>query len=108
MSAAYEVRHSEGPDQPLAAAAATMDVTAGIVEDARIVMGQVAPIPWISADAARSIIGQPITEQTAEIAGIEAVAGAMPLSQNKYKVQLAQVAVQRAILRAAGLDTGGF
>lgn len=108
LSAAYEVRQSEGPDQPLAAAAATMDVTGGTVREARIVMGQVAPIPWISEDAARSMIGQPITEETARIAGFEAVGAAMPLSQNKYKVQVAQVAVQRAILRAAGLDTGGF
>jgi hypothetical protein len=32
----------------------------------------------------------------------------MPLSENEYKIQLAEVAVRRAILRAAGLDTGGF
>jgi xanthine dehydrogenase YagS FAD-binding subunit len=108
LSAAYEVRHGEGPDPPLTAAAATLEVTAGTVQGARIVMGQVAPIPWISDEAARAIIGQPITEETSAMAGMEAVAGAMPLSQNEYKVQLAQVAVQRAILRAAGLDTGGF
>ena len=37
-----------------------------------------------------------------------AVADATPLSNNEYKVQLAKVAVKRAILRAAGLETGGF
>ena len=31
-----------------------------------------------------------------------------PLSNNGYKVQLAKVAMKRAILRAAGLETGGF
>ena len=37
-----------------------------------------------------------------------AVAKAAPLSQNEYKVQLARVAVKRAILTAGGLETGGF
>jgi xanthine dehydrogenase YagS FAD-binding subunit len=108
LSAAYEVRHGAGPDQPLTAAAVSMDVRLGTVQDAKIVLGQVAPTPWIAADAARSLRGQQVNEQTADIAGIEAVAGAMALSQNRYKIELAQVAVKRAILRAAGLDTGGF
>ena len=54
------------------------------------------------------MIGKPIVESTAEQAAVEALAGATPLKDNEYKVQLAQVAVKRAILRAAGLDTGGF
>jgi CO/xanthine dehydrogenase FAD-binding subunit len=49
-----------------------------------------------------------LTPSNAEVAGVEAVAAAMPLSCNEYKVHLAQVAVKRAILRAAGLETGGF
>lgn len=108
LSAAYEVRHGVGPDQPLAAAAVSIDVRLGTVQDAKIVLGQVAPIPWIAADAVRSLRGQSINEETADIAGVEAVAGAMALSQNAYKIELAQVAVKRAILLAAGLDTGGF
>jgi len=108
LSAAYEVRHGEGPDPPLAAAAATMRVVGGIVQDAKVAIGHVAPVPWVSADAARALLAQPISQQTAEFAGLEAVARATPLSNNGYKVQLAQVAVERAVLRAAGLDTGGF
>ena len=108
LSAAYEVRHGVGPDQPLAAAAVSMDVHLGTVQDAKIVLGQVAPTPWNAADAARSLVGHPIDEQTADRAGVEAVAGALALSNNQYKIELTQVAVKRAILRAAGLDTGGF
>lgn len=108
LSAAYEVRHGEGPDQPLAAAAATLQMVGEIVHQAKIVMGQVAPVPWISQEAARTLEGQLVTRSLAEVAGTEAVAGATPLSDNSYKVQLAQVAVQRAIMLAAGLDTGGF
>ncbi|MCA9185383.1 MAG: FAD binding domain-containing protein [Pirellulaceae bacterium] len=106
LSAAYEVRHGEGPDAPLAAAAVSMSVVRGVVRGAKVVLGQVAPTPWIAAGAANAMLGLPLSEELAARAGMESTAGAMPLSQNEYKIQLAQVAVKRAILRAAGLDTG--
>ena len=108
LSAAYEVRHGAGPDQPLVAAATSLEIQRGLVTDARILLGQVAPTPWDSIDAARSLVGQAVTPETAERAGVEALAGAMALSQNEYKIELAQVAVTRSILRAVGMDTGGF
>lgn len=108
LSAAYEVRHGEGPDQPLATAAVNLEVDQGYVQSASIVLGQVAPAPWVAAGAARSLQGRPINEQTAADAGVEAVAGAVALSDNEYKIQLAQVAVKRAILKAAGIETGGL
>ncbi len=108
ISAAYEVRHGEGPDPPLAAAAVNLDVRLGRVQDARIVLGQVAPVPWVASEAASHFIGKTISEESAAIVGHEAVAGAIALSENEYKIQLAQVAVKRAILRAAGLETGGL
>jgi xanthine dehydrogenase YagS FAD-binding subunit len=107
-SATYEVRQSEGPDMPLAAAAASLRITAGIVREAKIVLGQVAPVPWVSPDAARQIVGRPVSEESARAAGAAAMAAATPLSHNAYKVQLAKTAVTRAILLAAGLQTGGF
>jgi xanthine dehydrogenase YagS FAD-binding subunit len=39
----------------------------------------------------------------AEEAAKAALSGATPLSQNAYKVQLARVAVKRALLQAAGV-----
>jgi xanthine dehydrogenase YagS FAD-binding subunit len=107
-NAAYEVRHGEGADYPLAAAAAALVIDGGLVREAKIVMGHVAPTPWISDEAAAAIVGRLVSAETAEAAGAAAVASATPLSNNGYKVQLAKVAVKRAILRAAGLETGGF
>jgi xanthine dehydrogenase YagS FAD-binding subunit len=107
-NATYEVRYGEGPEYPLAAAAAALRIDGGIVREAKIVMGHVAPTPWISSEAAAVIVGRAVTAETAEVAGEAAVASATPLSNNEYKVQLAKVAVKRAILRAAGLETGGF
>ena len=107
-SATYEVLELEGLDWPLAAAAACLTLNGNTVESATIVLGHVAPIPWLSHEAARALVGKPVNEQTAQQAGEAAVAAATPLSQNEYKVQLARTAVKRAILRAAGLPEGGF
>ncbi len=108
LSAAYEVRHGEGPDMPLAAAAASLEIDGGRSSNVRIVLGQVAPIPWIAGEAERALEGNVLDERTIERACAAATAGAMPLSHNNYKIQLAQVAAKRAILRAIGSDTGGF
>jgi xanthine dehydrogenase YagS FAD-binding subunit len=83
-------------------------IEAGVVREANIVMGHVAPTPWISGEAAAMLRGWAVNEELAEAAGAAAVAGATPLSNNAYKVQLAKTAVKRAILRAAGLETGGL
>jgi xanthine dehydrogenase YagS FAD-binding subunit len=108
FNATYEVRHGAGPDYPLASAAVSLEIEGGIVREARVVLGHVAPTPWISQEAAAAIIGQRVSEETAAAAGAAAVAAASPLTNNEYKVQLTQVAVKRAILRAAGLEAGGL
>jgi xanthine dehydrogenase YagS FAD-binding subunit len=108
VSATYEVRASAGPDYPLAAAAAVLTIELGVVRAARVVLGQVAPTPWNSPAAAQAILGQMVTYDSAAAAGLAAVASATPMSDNEYKVQLAKVATQRAIMSAAGLDLGGF
>lgn len=107
--ATYEVRHGEGPDFPLAAAAAVLRMDLDyVVRQATVVIGQVAPVPWVSHEAARAVQGRRLDQATAEMAGHAAVADATPLAENAYKVQLAKTAVKRAILLAAGLETGGF
>ena len=107
--ATYEVRHGEGPDAPLAAAAAAIEMDGfGFVQRAKVVMGQVAPTPWTSDEAAAVVVGHKIDHELADRAGEAAVRQATPLSENGYKVQLAKVAVKRALLLAAGLETGGF
>lgn len=101
-SATYEVRHKEGMDWPFAAAAVALKMRGDAVESARIVLGHVAPKPWPADDAAKSLVGSALTEDAAAKAGDAAVQGATPLSHNGYKIQLARVAVKRALLVAAG------
>ena len=101
LSASYEVLELEGLDWPLAAASAMLNIVNGVVRNARVVMGHVAPTPWDATSAVVSILGRPVTEATAESAGEAAVASATPLSENRYKVRIARTAVKRAILAAA-------
>lgn len=104
VSSTYEVRQRQLMDWPLTAAAVSLKMSGGKVESARVVMGHVAPTPWRSAEAERALQGKAISEDVAMEAGKAALAMATPLSLNKHKVQLARVAVKRAILRAAGKE----
>ena len=99
--AVYEVRQKEALDWPLAAAAVVLNLSGKTVKSARVVLGHVAPVPWPSPEAEAALAGKTVSESVADEAGKAAVAKATPLSKNSYKVQLARVAVKRAILAAA-------
>jgi xanthine dehydrogenase YagS FAD-binding subunit len=97
----YEVRQKEAFDWPLATASVALAMGGNTVRSARIVLGHVAPVPWLSAEAEGALSGKPLDEQTADAAGRAAVARAKSLGRNAYKIQLARVAVKRALLQAA-------
>jgi xanthine dehydrogenase YagS FAD-binding subunit len=97
----YEVRQREAFDWPLATAAVLLTMDGSTVKSARVVMGHVAPIPWVSKQAADALVGKSITDETAMAAANAAVAQAKSLGRNKYKITLAKVAVKRAVLNAA-------
>ena len=103
----YEIRQKQAFDWPLAVAAVALGMQGATLRSSRLVLGYVAPIPWRSADgevalkeAARVHGG--VNEDAAKAAAESALKNATPLSHNAYKVQLAKVAVKRAILKAAG------
>jgi len=100
-SAAYEVRFKQSHDWPLAAASVNLVMAGSTVKSARIVMGAVAPVPWRVPAAERVLTGKSITDAIATEAANAAVAGARPMSGNKYKIQIAKTAVKRAILAAS-------
>lgn len=103
-NATYEVREKEALDWPLAAASVSLTENGGGVGQARVVLGHVAPVPWVSEKAGMALQGRAVSRESAESAGDAAVEGARALSRNKYKIQLARVAVKRAVLRAAGME----
>jgi xanthine dehydrogenase YagS FAD-binding subunit len=95
------VRERAGFDWPLVSAAVALEVDGGVVKAARVVLGQVATIPWRSVSAEKALIGKPVNAAAAEAAGGAAVAGAEPLSDNGYKVELTAALVRRVVLSLA-------
>lgn len=94
QSATYDVRNRKGFDWPLVSA--SVAVSGG---SARVVLGHVAPTPWMSAAAGAALAGG-LSAESAAAAGNAAAEGASPLSGNAYKVQLTRVAVKRAAMAA--------
>jgi xanthine dehydrogenase YagS FAD-binding subunit len=87
----------------LVSVAAALDLQGGAIRNARLVLGSVAHKPWRSAEAEAALVGKPATEATFRQAAQAALQGARPLAHNTYKVELAQRAVVRALMRAARL-----
>jgi xanthine dehydrogenase YagS FAD-binding subunit len=101
-AAHYEIRQKAAFDWPLAVSAVALKMDGDKVGSARVVLGYVAPVPWISPEAEQALVGKTLNEETAKAAAEAALKNATPLSQNAYKVQLARVALKRAILKAGG------
>lgn len=102
--ASYEVRQRETLDWSLATAAVALDMDGARVRRARVILGQVAPVPWVAGEVESFLSGKAIDPAVAAEAGKLAVQGARPLSHNRYKIQLTRVAVRRALLAAAGWE----
>lgn len=102
-AAHYELRQKAAFDWPLAVSAVALKLDGtNHVSSARVVMGYVAPVPWVSPEAEQALMGKALDEDNAKAAAEAGLKNATPLSQNTYKVQLAKVALKRAILKAGG------
>jgi len=97
-NAVYEVRHRHGLDWPYVTAAVAFQAKEGVVSDARVVLGHVAPVPWPASKAAKMLNGTKLDAVSAAACGEAAADGAKPLSGNGYKVQLVKTAVKRALM----------
>jgi xanthine dehydrogenase YagS FAD-binding subunit len=100
-SAYAEVRERAGFDWPLASTAIVVKTEDGLVTDARVVLGHVATIPWLSVSAHDALVGQPVGPESAAAAGLAAVEGAEPMTQNAYKIDLISALVRRVVASLA-------
>ena len=73
-AATYEVRQRAAFDWPLSMASVALEMDGDTVKSARVVLGHVAPIPWVSPEAAQALVGKTITPDTAMAAANAAVA----------------------------------
>ena len=92
-----KAKERQAMDFALASVAVSLEVDGDSVKDARVVLGGVAPVPRRVRDAENALIGMGIGNIDPEQVGRIAVEGALPLSDNGYKVRLASGLVSRAV-----------
>jgi xanthine dehydrogenase YagS FAD-binding subunit len=84
-------------DFALVSVASAKVVSGGTIERMRLVINGVAARPLRLPSVEQAVAGQPANEETAARAGALAIAGAVPLRHNGYKVPLMRNLVKRAI-----------
>jgi xanthine dehydrogenase YagS FAD-binding subunit len=78
--------------------ASVITVNNGTCEEARIVLGAVAPRPFRATAAENEIKGKVVNDAAAEEAAEAAVVDARPLNKNTYRVGIVKELVKRALL----------
>ena len=87
----------------LASAAAALRLDGGVIVEARLALGGVAPKPWRAREAEAALQGAKPSDETFAKAAAIALAGAAPVGDNAFKIELARRVAARALkLAAAG------
>ena len=98
-----KIRDRESYAFALASAAVAVDLADdGTVREARIALGGVATRPWRAREAEATLVGGPLTTETARRAGEVAFTSATPGQFNGFKVGLGIRTVTDALLIAQG------
>jgi xanthine dehydrogenase YagS FAD-binding subunit len=85
----------------LVSAAVGLDVQGGTIRSARVALGGVGTVPWRVPAVEKALVGKPATEDTFRAAAALAVRDASPREHNKFKIELAQRTIVRALLEVA-------
>ena len=82
-------------------AAAALRTEDGVIREARLALGGVAAKPWRARSAEAALVGSSPGAATFREAAHVALADARPSGDNRFKIELAQRIVQRALALAA-------
>lgn len=96
-----KIRDRASYEFALASAAVALEMDGNIVRNARIGLGGMAYRPWRSHEAEAALMGQPLTETSAQTAATTALRGAVTHGHNHFKPELARRTLVRALLQAS-------
>ena len=96
-----KAREREAFDFALASVAFAVKLSGSKIEEARLVLGGVAPIPWRCTSTEAMLKGKTLDDATAIAAGKDALKKARPLDHNAYKIPLTQGLIRKAFKRLA-------
>ena len=99
-----KAKERQAYDFALASVALVLDVSDGIVRDARLTLGGVAPVPFRSVAVEEALSGVRVAVVDLTAMGNLAVCDASPLKDNGFKVALAASLVRRALASLLRLD----
>ena len=97
-----KVRDRQVWDFPLVNVASAIKFSNNSIDSARVVVGAVSCVPKRLRTVEAALVGKPRDEETADMAGKMAIAGARVLRYNAYKVPLMRNLVKRAIRGSEG------
>jgi len=95
-SSYLKIRDRESYEFALTSAAVALDLDGDTIRDVRIAVGGVGTKPWNLPSVREALVGKPFKQETLSGAAKLAVDGASPFKHNRFKVDL----VQRTIVRA--------
>jgi xanthine dehydrogenase YagS FAD-binding subunit len=100
-SAYVKLRDRASYEFALASAAVALEVEGATIRAARIALGGVATKPWRSHEAERALTGSQASAQVFRSVAEAALKSAKPLRYNGFKIELAKMALVRALNQVA-------
>ncbi|MDH6217987.1 FAD binding domain-containing protein [Streptomyces pseudovenezuelae] len=97
-----KVRDRQSYEFALASAAVALDIRGGVVRGARVAVGGVATVPWRLPKVEEALVGKRPGRRTWTDAAALAAEGAVPLSENAFKVRLVERTVRRQLMTIGG------
>lgn len=97
-----KIRARRAWDFALAGVALALIMSGDKVSQARVVLSGAAPIPWRSTAAEKVLTGNALNSETIDRAARAAVADAVPLEKNGYKVAMFRGVITEELQRVAG------
>ena len=94
-----KAREREAGDFALVSVAARLAVSDGVVQQAAVALGGVAPLPYRAREVEEYLVGRAVGTVDAAHAGTRSIPDARPMTDNGYKVVVANNLVKQAVAR---------
>lgn len=96
----HKIRDRESFAFALASAVVALQMDRDTVREVRIAVGGLATRPWRARAAEQTLVGRPLTAQTARVAGDAALRGAKASDENRFRIELGARTVADALMIA--------
>ena len=97
-----KAREREAGDFALVSVAVRLAVSDGVVRQAAVALGGVAPVPYRATQVEEYLVGRAVADVDAAYAGALSIPDARPMTDNGYKVVMANNLVKQGVARLVG------